>query len=731
MYCAYCFAIKKDSGSQRCHRCGEVYKRNSPLYLQPEGKLNKQYLIGRVLGHGGFGVTYLGYDIQLRTRVAIKEYYPKEWAYRDGQSGLLYPHGGETSQLFEMGKQRFIQEARLLTNFRNQNIIRVINSFEAMGTAYYIMEYLDGQTLNEYLRQQAQELRQEVHTLNFEETLQVIVPLMKGLQEVHQLGYIHRDIKPDNIYLSEQGFPVLLDFGSARSQRFVSSNSLDEVVTPGYSPYEQYYSAGNQGPWSDVYAMAATAYRLLTGQRPPDANDRATNNKQLISPRQRGAKLSQEEENWLLKGLTIRPEERPQSFRAWLQSLPGKRDSGNGGTDEASFIRMVILPKLNDKVLTYAEEEEIYRSAMNHASIGPERARELIEQYLVQTGSRRGDHHSIPDKPFPPNPPGSHLLGFSELLKMAFKPGSKGRVGRLEFFYFNNLQWASVALPAMLLVLFHQEMLASIFSVIAIIPYLLFSVQNIVKRFHDLNKSDTYSCLILVPFYNIILTWRLYFKKGTDGPNQYGPDPTVRKPTRLALVICSLLFIFNPICIYTIAILAGVMIGISQVADSPQPDMANSDSENIQSESTVSPETTSYDTSSDTATSEDNQTFVKELKANMHTLQTMVETYAVDWGGCYPKNLTALKQEATIPGKEYWKEIVNPITGKSGLGKSIIDTDLIKNNEVTNFLWSVVYTAAASSDDYSCPIVYEINGFGQKSDEFYKENGKEVALSNS
>ncbi|NNM01431.1 MAG: protein kinase, partial [Gammaproteobacteria bacterium] len=225
------------------------------------------YQIERVLGQGGFGITYLAYDSNLDQLVAIKEYLPMELAIRDGDNSV-YPASGAMGERYDWGLERFLVEARTLAKFRHPAIVRVLSVFEANNTAYMVMEYESGESLQEIVSRQK--------TLSEAEIVRLIPPILNGLEVIHAEGFIHRDIKPANLFIREDGTPVLLDFGSARQALGEQTKTLTSVVSPGYAPFEQYYSKSDrQGPWTDIYGFGATLYRCVTGRQPMDAIDRS------------------------------------------------------------------------------------------------------------------------------------------------------------------------------------------------------------------------------------------------------------------------------------------------------------------------------------------------------------------------------------------------------------------------------------------------------------------------
>ena len=234
--------------------------------LQPGFKLH-WYVIEEILGQGGFGITYLARDVNLDQHVAIKEYLPTELAVREGDHSV-HPVSEERDKTFRWGLQRFITEARALSQFSHPNIVRVRNVFEDNNTAYIVMDYEQGESLQDLLTRRK--------TLDEQEVLRFLLPVMDGLDLVHEAGFIHRDVKPANIFIRDDGTPVLLDFGSARRSLGQATKTLTSLVSPGYAPFEQYYSKSDeQGPWTDIYGLGATLYRAAIGFAPMDALDRS------------------------------------------------------------------------------------------------------------------------------------------------------------------------------------------------------------------------------------------------------------------------------------------------------------------------------------------------------------------------------------------------------------------------------------------------------------------------
>ena len=225
----------------------------------------RKYKIRRVLGIGGFGITYLAHDISLDRDVAIKEYLPRDYAVRT-EDHRVRPRSPEASKDYAWGLRRFLDEARTLARLGHPSIVRVYDCFTANGTAYIVMEYVEGETLDDRLKRRGR--------LNEAELTAILNPLVEGLRQVHGAGFLHRDITPRNILLRKDGTPVLIDFGSARQMVGARSRSMTAVVTPGYAPLEQYSSRGRQGAWTDIYGLSAVAYRCITGTVPIDATER-------------------------------------------------------------------------------------------------------------------------------------------------------------------------------------------------------------------------------------------------------------------------------------------------------------------------------------------------------------------------------------------------------------------------------------------------------------------------
>jgi len=288
----------------------------SRRHLTPRTILKGKYLVGKVIGEGGFGITYIGYDLDLEIRVAIKEFCPRDFAARDITDGLtILPFDRESAEFFQAEKEKFINEAKRMGKFRGeQGIVSVQDYFQENGTAYIVMEYIDGITLKSF--------QSMIGTsMEVEKVLNLMKPVMEGLAKLHENGVIHRDISPDNIMIDTAKEKIyLIDFGTAREVRFQEERSLSVYKKGGYTPIEQQTSHGKQGPWTDVYALCATIYRCITGKSIPEVNNRLVGD-ELIKPSAMGVAINAQTEAALLHGLAIKPEERTQNMKQLMKEL--------------------------------------------------------------------------------------------------------------------------------------------------------------------------------------------------------------------------------------------------------------------------------------------------------------------------------------------------------------------------------------------------------------------------
>ncbi len=297
-----------------------------PLAL-PEGSiLAGQYIIQKVLGQGGFGITYMALDHKSGQKLAIKEFFPDTLASRTGSTVNSYP--GERTDSFQYGKSCFLQEAETLAAFiGSENIVKIHSYFEENGTAYFVMDFVEGISFEEYIRQKGGKI-------SYDEAESVLIHIIDALALVHSRGIVHRDVTPDNIYITNDGTVKLLDFGAARYSLGDKSRSLDVVLKHGFAPKEQYTRHGRQGPFTDVYTVGASFYFAITGKRPPDSIDRLEED-DLIPPSSLGVKISREKEDAILKALSVQPGDRFQTmgeFKSALLAAGGMYQGQEGQT---------------------------------------------------------------------------------------------------------------------------------------------------------------------------------------------------------------------------------------------------------------------------------------------------------------------------------------------------------------------------------------------------------------
>jgi serine/threonine protein kinase len=296
----------------------------------PVGYRLDDYRIVAVLGQGGFGITYKARDERLERDVALKEYLPRQYASREADS-TVRPRSPGDAETFEWGRRRFIDEARALAKFKHPNIVAVIRYLEANGTAYLVMEYEDGRDLEKWTLARTDPPS--------EETLlgRILLPLLDGLEKIHAAGLLHRDIKPENVFIRRDGSPVLIDFGSSRAQ--AGGSNLTSIVSAGYSPFEQYGAGEGQGPWSDLYALAGTLYRVVVGRPPTDAIARFQGSPHEPASVAASGRYSAGFLAALDRALASEPRERPQSA-AEFRTLLGAPPSASAATPApATYVR--------------------------------------------------------------------------------------------------------------------------------------------------------------------------------------------------------------------------------------------------------------------------------------------------------------------------------------------------------------------------------------------------------
>lgn len=321
--CIGCMKPLDDSGEcPFCHLEQDAYQ-PIPRCLLPGTVLADRYVLGRVLGEGSFGITYMGWDQVLEHRVAIKEYYPSDYVSRDvirGTDKNVYVYERQGKEEYQENLNKFLNEARCLVRFNQcDGIVSVLDFFYENETAYIVMEYIHGMSVKNYIRSHG--------PMEGKRVLQLMKPVLETLAKVHKTGMVHRDISPDNILFSDNEELVLIDFGSARVRNMEMTKSMTVVFKRGYSPEEQYRAKGRQGAWSDVYAICATMYFMLTAKTPEDAIERmiGASMKSLVEMPE--VELSIRQKEALMKGISVRAEDRYETIGKLMAELYAKESN--------------------------------------------------------------------------------------------------------------------------------------------------------------------------------------------------------------------------------------------------------------------------------------------------------------------------------------------------------------------------------------------------------------------
>jgi hypothetical protein len=415
-----------------------------------------EYSIQAILGQGGFGITYLAHDSRLNTQVAIKEYFPQAYAVRTAAS-TIQPHSTDLMQEnYEWGLTEFLKEAQALAKFKHPHIVRVLRFLEQNNTAYLVMEYEEGESLLSYLKNHGGYLNEQM-------LLSIFIPVLTGLQAVHDAGLLHLDIKPDNIYLRKDAQPMLIDFGSSRQVREDTTNQK-VAISRGYAAPEQYPRQGERGPWSDVYGVGASMYRCITARDPMDSLERQTafdkKRMDMLAPAASfdHPRYAPNIRATVDAALTLKAEDRPRSARALQNGLMGKglKDEqskpfvaiGRGGgfigitravmqtrrcgvrrgffektIAVAVFLAtmVVVVPKLMIDT-GYLAEHELYAyfdDAGSAVRSVPRRLKQFVDEDIlggkpapapVQVARPRSRPAAAPEKPIPPFEPGKRLV---------------------------------------------------------------------------------------------------------------------------------------------------------------------------------------------------------------------------------------------------------------------------------------------------------------------------------
>ena len=299
----------------KCPHCGyeENTKPAEAYHMVPGSILKRKYIVGKTLGYGGFGVTYIGFDAELQRKVAIKEYLPGEFSTRIPGQTMVTVYEDEKHEQFQSGINKFMDEAKRLAKFQDTaGIVHIYDSFFENETAYIVMEYIEGETVKEKLDREGK--------IPVEEAIKLILPIVAAMKEVHAEGIIHRDISPDNIMVDKEGNAKLIDFGASRYATTTHSKSLSVLIKYGYAPMEQYQSGGQQGTWTDVYALAATFYTMVTGIVPEDSLKRLE--KDELKPLSKmGIKISKNMDMAIRNAMNVKVEERTPSMEVFEEEL--------------------------------------------------------------------------------------------------------------------------------------------------------------------------------------------------------------------------------------------------------------------------------------------------------------------------------------------------------------------------------------------------------------------------
>ncbi len=354
-FCPNCF----QSGYEgvRCNLCGYENKQTvDQRVLAPGIWLKNRYMTGRVLGAGGFGITYLVFDSHTRQRYAVKEYFPAEWAVRTPGSNRITSNSQSKDEYYLHGRKVFADEAKTLLELKgNPVVVNVVDYFQENGTSYLVMEFLDGATLQEYMKERNAPLPVSMANRTVRE-------IGDALASIHGNMLLHRDVSPDNIMLTNQNQLKLIDFGATRTYALNSPKNMSVLVKPGFAPLEQYSSSGVQGPWTDVYALAATYYYLVSGRKPPTAPERLTGTS-LPPLRSLNPEISQTVEEAIRHALQTEWENRPGNMRQFIQ--------------EMGLHKMKAIQKQDPNSLRTIREDDLYKY----------RQLQRVPQLLLQIGS--------------------------------------------------------------------------------------------------------------------------------------------------------------------------------------------------------------------------------------------------------------------------------------------------------------------------------------------------------
>ena len=336
MRCPECMKMIPD-GSNTCPECGKALEtcKKEVYHLDNGTVLYGRYEVVSVIGFGGFGVVYKAWDTNLNRTVAIKEYFPTMYLNRDAGTVKAEVFDPKNEGMFLKEKEAFLREARQIAGFsKHSNIVHVYDFFEENNTAYFVMEYMDGRSLNEYIK----EARIQGKVLTIDSAVHVVIEVLEALKSVHKVGIIHRDIKPHNIFILNNGTVKLFDFGAARFSDIDHEVTRTIIVSPGYAPAEQYQSKSKQGPYTDIYALGAVLYEMVTGVRPEESVNRKYEDS-VVCPSELNTKVSDVLDSIIMRAMAVRTEIRFQSASDFEKALKNGKKVRDAKREEKRQLR--------------------------------------------------------------------------------------------------------------------------------------------------------------------------------------------------------------------------------------------------------------------------------------------------------------------------------------------------------------------------------------------------------
>lgn len=345
--CYHCMHQIENEKAHNCPKCGKSLKvqEQDTKFLRPGTVLQGKYIVGYPLGNGGFGNTYIGWNLFLQCKVAIKEFYPVQYSKR-AEDGVTVSVSEESSApRFQNGLQQFLMEARNVARLQDiRGVVAISNFFAENGTGYIVMEYLEGMDVKTILKKSGDKK-------DYEWCRRVVLTVLHTLRDIHKQGVLHRDIAPDNIFVTDEGIIKLIDFGAAKQESVSEDSRAEILLKAGYAPIEQYSRKTPQGPYTDLYAVAALFYRMLTGQKPIPANERLEKDS-LIPPSDMGIELPEQAEMAIMVCLNVEAKYRLQSAEEFMEALDGK-----------NFVPIYepewILPRVKERGLPVAAKAAI------------------------------------------------------------------------------------------------------------------------------------------------------------------------------------------------------------------------------------------------------------------------------------------------------------------------------------------------------------------------------------